>query len=57
MKKQILLHEKCEGSVETFNEKKYGLCQECGTEGYFQIVRKEDDIIYVRFEQVTVIRK
>lgn len=57
MKKQPLLHDKCQGLVETFKGKNYGLCQECGTEGYFEIVKTEDDVKYVAFKQVTVVRK
>lgn len=56
MKKKTMLHEKCEGLIETFG-KNYGLCQECGTEGNFVIVKKEEDITFVKFIKVTVIRK
>jgi hypothetical protein len=57
MRKKILLHENCDGLVETFKEKDYGLCQECGTEGYFVVTVKEDDVTFVSFTKVTANRK
>lgn len=57
MKKKTKLHEECEGLIETLTPKNYGLCQECGTEGYFIVTKTEEDIDYVTFTKITVVRK
>ena len=57
MKNKTLLHEECGGLIEIFKPKNYGLCQECGKEGYFVNTKIEEDIVYVEFTKITVIRK
>ncbi len=50
-----LLHLSCGGLIETFVEDWYGLCQACGEEGYFKVVKeKEDD--YAFFYDTTMRR-
>lgn len=37
-----LLHENCGGLIETFGDDDYGMCEECGEEGHFRVVREEE---------------
>ena len=54
-----LLHENCGGEIEVFKERNYGLCQECGEEGYFRVVFEiqEEKITCVMFYETTCSRK
>lgn len=54
-----LLHDNCGGLIETFDPEDYGLCTECGTEGYFRVIREDpsEDAVYAVFHDVICVRQ
>ena len=54
--KRYILHKKCYGTITIFTPKTYGLCNECGTEGYFEIYDEDGFDTLVEFTKITVVR-
>ncbi|MDQ3802243.1 MAG: hypothetical protein M3416_00070 [Acidobacteriota bacterium] len=44
-----LLHEDCEGYIDSLEPENYGRCEKCGEEGLFRVVREKDDNAFAIF--------
>jgi len=48
-----LLHEFCEGYIDTLGSENYGRCEKCGEEGLFRVVREKDGNAFAIFYEAT----
>ncbi|OLE55396.1 MAG: hypothetical protein AUG51_02765 [Acidobacteria bacterium 13_1_20CM_3_53_8] len=46
-----LLHEYCEGYIASLDPENYGLCEKCGEEGLFRVVREAYNTSYAVFHE------
>ncbi len=44
-----LLHEDCEGYIDSLEPENYGRCEKCGEEGLFRVVRETDENAFAIF--------